>query len=271
MKNLFKLLFSSRFTASDKAPCPACGARLPMLQMRVISDLLADAWDLNREWTDAFNEREGKFCLGCLNSRRSLFLAETLLNHYNSKFEKSHPTLASLVRDQEFQNLQIAEINSCGNLHKFLSRVPNLKYSEFNSKNSRIAHQDILNLSYPDASFDLVLTSETLEHVPDVVLASKEIFRILKPGGVHIFTIPLVLDGRSTRQRAFLSNASIIHQLPPSFHGLDASSGTGDLLVFYEFGADVSNTFMECGFDAKLFQDVTNPALTAIVARKITN
>ena len=43
-------------------------------------------------------------------------------------------------------------------------------------------------------SFDLVLTSETLEHVPDLAAASREIRRVLVPGGRHIFTIPLLPD-----------------------------------------------------------------------------
>ena len=47
-------------------------------------------------------------------------------------------------------------------------------------------------LTYPDASFDLVLTSETLEHVPDLDAALAEIRRVLVPGGRHVFTVPLL-------------------------------------------------------------------------------
>ena len=39
--------------------------------------------------------------------------------------------------------------------------------------------------------FDLVLTSETLEHVPDPRLALRETLRVLRPGGRHVFTVPL--------------------------------------------------------------------------------
>ena len=50
--------------------------------------------------------------------------------------------------------------------------------------------EDLTRLTYSDASFDLVLTSETLEHVPDLEAALREIRRVLVPGGRHIFTIP---------------------------------------------------------------------------------
>ena len=37
-----------------------------------------------------------------------------------------------------------------------------------------------------------MLTSETLEHVPDLDAALGEIRRVLVPGGRHIFTVPLL-------------------------------------------------------------------------------
>ncbi|MFD4367361.1 class I SAM-dependent methyltransferase [Rhodococcus sp. NPDC058521] len=49
---------------------------------------------------------------------------------------------------------------------------------------------DALNLPYEDASFDVVLISEVLEHVPEDVRAISELTRILKPGGVAAVTVP---------------------------------------------------------------------------------
>lgn len=44
--------------------------------------------------------------------------------------------------------------------------------------------------AWPDASFDLVLSVEVLEHVADVSAATREIGRVLKPGGIAIITTP---------------------------------------------------------------------------------
>jgi SAM-dependent methyltransferase len=49
---------------------------------------------------------------------------------------------------------------------------------------------DIAAIPEPDASFDAILCSEVLEHVPDPVLAVKEFSRLLKSGGTLILTAP---------------------------------------------------------------------------------
>lgn len=46
------------------------------------------------------------------------------------------------------------------------------------------------SIAYPDASFDVVLALDVLEHVSDHQAAVKEIARILKPGGIFVATVP---------------------------------------------------------------------------------
>jgi ubiquinone/menaquinone biosynthesis C-methylase UbiE len=49
---------------------------------------------------------------------------------------------------------------------------------------------DITSIPRPDASFDAIMCTEVLEHVPDPVAALKELNRLLKPGGHLIITVP---------------------------------------------------------------------------------
>ncbi|MCR2745218.1 class I SAM-dependent methyltransferase [Limnobacter parvus] len=49
---------------------------------------------------------------------------------------------------------------------------------------------DIMAIPAPDASFDVILCSEVLEHVPEPTKALDEFTRLLKPGGVLILTAP---------------------------------------------------------------------------------
>jgi SAM-dependent methyltransferase len=45
-------------------------------------------------------------------------------------------------------------------------------------------------LPFEDASFDVVLSSQVLEHIPDVESAARECFRVLAPGGLTIHFMP---------------------------------------------------------------------------------
>lgn len=58
--------------------------------------------------------------------------------------------------------------------------VPNLRYEA----------NDALALTYGDASFDLVVSCEVIEHVGRPEQMIREIYRVLKPRGVAIMTFP---------------------------------------------------------------------------------
>ena len=108
-----------------------------------------------------------------------------------------------------------------------------------------------MNLSYDDNLFDVVLTSETLEHIPDWRKATQEIHRVLKLGGKHIFTIPIILS-RKTRTRARLQNDKLVDILPPSFHGCDINNPS-DYKVITEFGGDFMMALDEAGFRTEIY------------------
>lgn len=49
---------------------------------------------------------------------------------------------------------------------------------------------DIQNISYPDNTFDIIISCETIEHIPDSNQAIKELYRVCKMGGSLILTCP---------------------------------------------------------------------------------
>lgn len=56
--------------------------------------------------------------------------------------------------------------------------------------NCRTVHYDGGRMPFEDASFDAVLSIETLEHVDDEAETLREIHRVLRPGGALVLSVP---------------------------------------------------------------------------------
>ena len=65
-----------------------------------------------------------------------------------------------------------------------------LRWAQRESVPAQLAHVDIASLPFPDACFDKVLLSEVLEHLPDDNAGLRELWRVLKPGGVVAISVP---------------------------------------------------------------------------------
>jgi SAM-dependent methyltransferase len=61
---------------------------------------------------------------------------------------------------------------------------------EMEGKRVHLAQADISHLPYAAGSFDKILLSEVLEHLPQDGVALNEVKRILKPGGIVAITVP---------------------------------------------------------------------------------
>ncbi len=247
-------------------PCPACGSRATLNRRTILSGELVRTWELTPEWAAWFNDREGTSCALCGCNSRSRHLAKTFVDHINGIQHTTFTSLNQVVKHPVLRSMQIAEINACGQLHRWLAKLPGLIYSEYGSYPG-IRQEDLLHLSYRDASFDIVLTSETLEHVPDVPRALSEIRRVLKPGGLHIFSTPVVWDRPASRACCTIADGKISHLRPASYHGLAGTHAT-DMIVMTEFGADIIDMLAKAGFETRVMRDASNPALCTFVSTK---
>ncbi|WP_341198066.1 class I SAM-dependent methyltransferase [Hyphomonas chukchiensis] len=95
-------------------------------------------------------------------------------------------------------------------------------------------------LSFPDRSFDLVITQDVIEHLLDPDAAFQEISRVLKPGGAHVFTVPLVNKEKPTVRRAeHDENGHVSFLQPPQYHGNPIDERGA--LVTFDWGYDIQS------------------------------
>lgn len=152
--------------------------------------------------------------------------------------------------DASIRESVVVEINAAGELSPFLRLLP--KHTQYS-----FPEIDMQHMEFEDASIDVIIHSDTLEHIPDPKAALKESRRILKSGGHLFYTVPIVV-GRLTRTR---------RGLPPSYHGSPEMTRE-DLKVQTEYGADFWCEIFEAGFGKVTLTSLIFPASVAISATK---
>lgn len=96
--------------------------------------------------------------------------------------------------------------------------------------------ENLESLSFSNATFDIFITQDVMEHVFEPAKAFQEIARVLKPGGVHIFTTPVRFENVKSEQRARLVNGKLIYVHPAEYHKNPVDENGS--LVTYDFGRD---------------------------------
>jgi SAM-dependent methyltransferase len=167
--------------------CYVCGGvefqRGPVVWQRLI-----DEWQLSPTEAEYIDRQQGESCAKCGSNVRSIALANAL----RAVFRTSE-TLSVFVDSPEAAFFSILELNTAGTLNPVLSRMSKHVFGAY-------PEVDMHALPYGDTSFDVVVHSDTLEHVRNPVHALGECRRVLKPGGALCFTVPIIV-GRLSRDR----------------------------------------------------------------------
>jgi hypothetical protein len=110
-----------------------------------------------------------------------------------------------------------------------------------------ILHGDICNSDFPDAAFDVIVSNDVMEHVPDIDAALRESARILKPGGHFLATFPFWFNRAQGERYASFVNSELVHHTEPMYHGnpMDPDGGS---LVFEIPGWDIIDRAVQAGF-----------------------
>ena len=226
--------------------CGVCGGT-KFTSHRVLWDELISEWQISQAEVAYIDRQQGELCDQCGANLRSIALANALRVFLDTKAFLREAAVSPLGA-----NLTILEINEAGMLSPVLKTFGNYVYGAF-------PEVDMHALPYDSSTFDVVIHSDTLEHVRNPVHALTECRRVLKPNGALCFTVPIIV-GRMSRNR---------DGLPKSYHGNPATMAD-DFAVQTEFGADAWTHIMEAGFTEVSIHAIEYPAGIAFLARGIS-
>lgn len=209
-------------------------------------------WGLSADEARKLRIKESMICPWCGSKTRGRRLSAALL--------RILPTDARSVR--EYANFagagskQILILNMVDGLSESLAGVEGVVQSEFIDGASPgeivggLRHEDAQRLTFDDQSFDVVISSETLEHIPNLDQALGEIGRVLKTGGVHLFTIPLKPGtGRTEKRLQITEHGSMVDLIKPRLHHPGGSWGWP---VVTEFGDDLPEYLADRGWAVEI-------------------
>lgn len=203
--------------------------------------------------------RETCRCRACGASLRYRHQAAVLLGLYGDRFD----SLADLVEDASFRALDVYEPGLIGAFRALLGSLPGYTQSYYwpgilpGEVHDGVRCENLQALTFPDCAFDLLITSDVFEHVRDPWAAFREIFRVLRPGGRHVFTVPFQWPLPSTSvHRVDTSGPEDIHLMPPVYHGSPVDpSGS---LVYTDFGLDLPERLRQIGFRSAVHHGYRN-------------
>ena len=226
---------------SDRFACPACGSRAGHNVDQILWPELVRAWGLSSSQAAVLNARDGVWCKTCGSNVRTMTLALAMMRSVGSRAPARQLRLRCPL-------LRLLEVNECGPLREMTGRMPRAVRGDY-------PVVDMQALPYADASFDLVIHGDTLEHVADPIQGLRECLRVLRPNGSLCYTVPVVV-GRPTRRRS---------ELPASYHG---ASHAPLYLVYTEYGDDFWTEPVAAGFSDVRIISLAFPCSFALVCRR---
>jgi SAM-dependent methyltransferase len=203
--------------------------------------------------------REGFACRQCGASLRYRWQAQAVVDELGA----AETSLTELAASGGFDNLHVYEPGIIGPFRRLLGGRHGYVNSFFTEGvrpgdlRDGVRCEDLQALTFADARFDLVISSDIFEHVRDPWMGFAEVHRVLRPGGSHIFTVPLTWPFRgTTTMRVDSSSGHDVHLVPPQYHG--SPTDPRGSLVYTDFGLDLPDLLRRIGFTVTVHHGYRN-------------
>lgn len=176
--------------------------------------------------------RDFLLCNGCKSLPRERAVVKTILDWYpsytNLVIHESSPAQRGA---SEFLRMRCPQYSSS-------QYLPSCEFGTIDPVTG-FRSEDLEGLSFADNTFDLFVTQDVMEHIFNPLKAFQEIARVLKPGGAHVFSVPLVNKFLPTQRWASMNaDKSIHYHRPAEYHGNPVDSSGA--LVTMHYGYDLA-------------------------------
>ena len=202
--------------------------------------------------------RETVCCRSCGSTMRERTVASKLLEAINASLGEDFKTISSFAESDK--SLDILDTDSFWPVYTFLHGKKGYKSCRFIPEKSfgtvfsdGSYNVDLQKICFSDNMFDIVISSEVMEHVRDDNAAHREITRILKPGATYVFTVPYKPAYYEHEKLVLAAGNNDILLTAPHYHG---DPITGGILAYRIYGRQLFKDFEALGL--KLDFEVKN-------------
>ncbi len=138
-------------------------------------------------------------------------------------------------------HLHLLHVSPKYSLSRRFVTMPNLEYVgvDFDNRPNTSIKLDLSMTPIRSDTFDAIICIHVLEHIQEDSKAIRELFRVLKPGGWAIISVPIRLD-----QKTF--------EDPTITTPEERERTFGETQHFRFYGYDLIDRLEECGFQAQL-------------------
>ena len=160
--------------------------------MKTFICLLCDKINNYDKDFNQWSHRDTLFCSNCGSSVRERALYTSLIINTTNLKEKKIHEFSPLISSHFFKVL------SSNYNYSYSKYLPNVDNGSLIKDNCLC--MDIENIPLEDNSIDIAITMDIFEHLYNPDKAIKELYRILKDGGMYIFTVPIDMGFNSTKK-----------------------------------------------------------------------